>query len=148
MITREESHVDGTESQTRAARPPGKLQIPTPTTPASTRRMVVIGLLDIPPEMQIGVAEFAETSQQAAKTLKALSLTSRSFRRIAQSVLFKTFTMNIRKELRGSIDDLLANPQICASIRYLELWGCHPFSRITSRVMCDNHAHWQPPDLG
>ena len=85
--------------------------------------MVAIGLLDIPPEIQLEIAEFAETSQGSTQTLKALSLTSRSLRRIAQSVLFKTYNIYLRKELRVSIDGLLANPQICAAIRNLRLWG-------------------------
>ena len=89
------------------------------TTQPTTRTMVAIGLLDIPPEMQLQIAEFAETGQ----TLKALSVTSRSLRSIAQSLLFERFRIDLGKELRGSIDDLLANPQICAAIRVLELRG-------------------------
>ena len=81
--------------------------------------MPAISLLDIPPEMQLQIAEFAETGQ----TLKALSVTSRSLRSIAQSLLFERFRIDLGKELRGSIDDLLANPQICAAIRVLELRG-------------------------
>ena len=70
--------------------------------------MVAIGLLDIPPEIQLQIAEFAETPQ----TLKALSVTSRSLRSIAQSILFKKLRIDIGTELglRGSVDDLLANP--------------------------------------
>ena len=83
--------------------------------------MVVVGLLDIPPEIQLEIAEFVET-------LKALSLTSRSLRRIAQSVLFKTLRIEPLKELRGSIDDLLANPRICAAIRNLKLSGYYPLN--------------------
>lgn len=81
--------------------------------------MVAMSLLDIPPEIQLQIAEFAETSQ----TLKALSVTSRSLRSIAQSVLFEKFRIDLGKDLRGSIDDLLANPRICAAIRFLELRG-------------------------
>ena len=79
--------------------------------------MVAIGLLDIPPEIQLQVAEFVETT----KTLKALSVISRSLRSIAQSLLFKRFRIDLFTELRGSIDDLLANQQICAAIRVLEV---------------------------
>jgi hypothetical protein len=81
--------------------------------------MVVIGLCDIPPEIQLQIAEFAETRQ----TLKALSLTSRSLRSIAQSILFKELRIDVGRGLRGSIDDLLANPRICAAIHFLELRG-------------------------
>jgi hypothetical protein len=77
-----------------------------------------VGLLDIPPEIQLQIAEFVESTQ----ALKALSVTSRSLRGIAQSVLFKSFQIDLR-QLRGSIDDLLANPQICAAIRFLDLQG-------------------------
>jgi hypothetical protein len=81
--------------------------------------MVAIGILDIPPEIQLQIAQFVETKQ----ALKALSVISRSLRRIAQSVLFEKLRIDLGKELRGSIDDLLANPQICASIRWLGLRG-------------------------
>jgi len=81
--------------------------------------MVAIGLLDMPPEIQLRIAEFVETSQ----ALKALSVTSRSLRSIAQSMLFESLQMDLEKGLRGSIDDLLANPRICAAIRFLELRG-------------------------
>jgi hypothetical protein len=91
--------------------------------------MVAIGLLDIPPEIQLQIAEFAETRQ----TLKALSVTARSLRSIAQSVLFEKLRINLGRELRGSIDDLLANPRICAAIRFLELRGLWPFSANPSR---------------
>ena len=91
--------------------------------------MVAIGLLEIPPEIQLQVAEFAETSQ----TLKALSVTSRSLRSIAQSVLFETLRIDLGKELRGSIDDLLANPRICAAIRFLKLRGRPQFSPRSTR---------------
>ena len=94
--------------------------------------MVVIGLLDMPPEIQLEIAEFAETSCEAAQTLKALSLTSRSLRHIAQSVLFKTLSINLRKELRGSIDDLVANPQLCATIRMLDIWGVYTMGSYAS----------------
>jgi hypothetical protein len=86
--------------------------------------MAAIGLLDIPPEIQLQIAEFAETRQ----TLKALSITSRSLRSIAQSLLFEELRIDLGKVLRGSIDDLLANPQICAAIRFLELRGQYPFN--------------------
>ena len=125
MITREESHGrDGIPNTPGSAAGETTTIIPTPTTPASTYRMVVVGLLDIPPEIQLEIAEFVE----AGKTLKALSLTSRSLRRIAQSVLFKTLTIEPRKELRGLIDDLLANPRICAAIRNLKLSGYYPWN--------------------
>jgi len=81
--------------------------------------MVVIGLLDIPPEIQLQIAEFVETGE----SLKALSVTSRSLRSIAQSKLFEKLRIHIGKELRGSIGDLLANPRICAAIRCLALHG-------------------------
>ena len=81
--------------------------------------MVVIGLLGLPPELHLQIAEFAGTSQ----SLKALSLTSRSLRGIAQTVLFRKLQIILRRPLRGSIDDLLANPRICAAIRFLELCG-------------------------
>ena len=81
--------------------------------------MAAIGLLDIPPEIQLQIAEFTETPQ----TLKALSVTSRSLRSIAQSVLFESLQIDLGTELRGSVDDLLANPRICAAIRFLVLRG-------------------------
>ena len=87
----------------------------------STRNMVVIGLLDIPPELHLQIAKFAETGQ----SLKALSVTSRSLRGIAQSVLFRKLQIHLGRKLMGSIDDLLANPRICAAIRFLELHGRH-----------------------
>jgi len=85
--------------------------------------MVAIGLLDIPPELQLQIAEFVETRQ----TLKALSVTCRSLRSIAQSILFKTLRIDLGMKLglRGSVDDLLANPRICAAIRFLDLRGPH-----------------------
>jgi hypothetical protein len=86
--------------------------------------MVAIGLLDIPPEIQLRIAEFVETSQM----LKALSVTSRSLRSIAQSILFEKLRIGLGRELSGSIDDLLANPRICAAIRFLTLRGVWPFS--------------------
>jgi len=79
--------------------------------------MGAISLLDIPVEMQLQIAEFVETRQ----TLKALSVTSRSLRSIAQSILFKNLRIGLGKELKGSVDDLLANPRICAAIRFLSL---------------------------
>jgi len=81
--------------------------------------MGAIGLLDIPPEIQLQIAEFVKTRQ----TLKALSVTSRSLRSISQSILFKNLQIDLAKELRGSVDDLLANPRICAAIRFLSLRG-------------------------
>jgi len=81
--------------------------------------MVALGLLDIPPKIHLQITEFVETR----KSLKALSVTSRSLRSIAQSKLFEKLEIDIGKELRGSIDDLLANPRICAAIRFLELRG-------------------------
>jgi len=81
--------------------------------------MAAIGLLDIPPEVQLQIAGFVETRQ----TLKALSVTSRSLRSIAQSILFTNLQIDLGKELRCSVDDLLANPQICAAIRFLWLRG-------------------------
>ena len=81
--------------------------------------MVNTGLLDIPPEIQLQIAEFVETR----KSLKALSVTSRSLRSIAQSKLFETLQIHIGRELKGSIGDLLANPRICAAIRCLALDG-------------------------
>ena len=93
--------------------------------------MVAIGLLDIPPEIQLQVAEFVATGQ----ALKALSVTSRSLRCVAQTVLFKTFRVNLDNELTGSTDDLLANPRICAAIRQLCLRGSH----FTSTTSPHNH---------
>ena len=81
--------------------------------------MEAIGLLDMPPEIHLQIAEFVETR----KTLKALSVTSRSLRRIAQSMLFESLEIVIGWPLRASFDDLLANSQICASIRFLWLRG-------------------------
>jgi len=83
----------------------------------SIPRMAAIGLLDIPPEIQLQIAESVETRQ----ALKALSVTSRSLRSIAQSILFKKLEIDLCKELRGLADDLLANPRICAAIRFLKL---------------------------
>jgi hypothetical protein len=91
--------------------------------PVTIHTMAAIGLLDIPPEIHLQIAEFAETRQ----TLKALSITSRSLRSIAQSLLFEELRIDLGKVLRGSIDDLLGNPQICAAIRFLELRGQYPF---------------------
>jgi len=92
--------------------------------------MAAIGLLDIPPEIQLQIIEFAA---ETPKTLKALSLTSRSLRSIAQSVLFETLRIDLGKELRGSVNELLTNPQICAAIRFLELRG-----RVQNRRPCSN----------
>ena len=81
--------------------------------------MVVISLLDIPPEIQLQIVESVETNQE----LKALSVTSRSLRSIAQSLLFERFEIDLGKESKGSINDLLANPRIYTAIRFLELRG-------------------------
>ena len=83
--------------------------------------MAAIGLLDIPPEIQLQIAEFVETRQ----TLKALSVISRSLRSITQSILFEKLRIDLGTNLgrRGSVDNLLANPRICAAIRFLELRG-------------------------
>jgi len=81
--------------------------------------MVAISLLDIPPEIQLQIVESVETRQ----VLKALSFTSRSLRSIAQSLLFERFKIDLGMELKGSINDLLANPRICTAIRFLELRG-------------------------
>jgi len=87
--------------------------------------MAAIGLLDIPPELQLQIAEFVETRQ----ALKALSVTSRSLRSIAQSMLFKKLAIYLGKDPRGLVDDLLANPRICAAIRFLEVNGwCSPYN--------------------
>jgi len=94
-------------------------------------KMVAIGLLDIPPEIQLQIAEFVETRQ----TLKALSVTSRSLRGIAQSILFEKLQIDLGTDrgLRGSVDNLLANPRICAAIRFLELRGQSLFSSTCHR---------------
>ena len=97
--------------------------------PVTIHKMAAIGLLDIPPEIQLQIAEFTETSQ----TLKALSVTSRSLRSIAQSVLFETLRIDLGDELRGSVDDLLANPRICAAIRFLVLRGLFLYSSAPPR---------------
>jgi hypothetical protein len=91
--------------------------------------MAAIGLLDIPSEIQLQIVEFAETSQ----TLKALSVTSRSFRSIAQSMLFENLQIDVGSELRGSIDDLVANSRICAAIRTLQLRGRYLFGETPPR---------------
>jgi len=82
-------------------------------------KMAAIGLSDIPQEIQLQIAEFVETRQ----ALKALSITSRSLRSIAQSILFENLEIDLGPELRGSVNDLLANPRICAAIRFLDLRG-------------------------
>lgn len=92
----------------------------------STRRPVAIGLLNTPPELQLEIAEFVAANSVSNDALKVLSMTSRSLRSIAQSVLFKKFRINLERELTSSIDDLLANPRICASVRSLELWASSP----------------------
>jgi len=81
--------------------------------------MTAISLLDIPPEIHLQIAKFVETRQ----TLKALSVTSRSLRSVAQSILFENLQIVLGTELRGSVDALLANPRICAAIRFLVLHG-------------------------
>ena len=91
--------------------------------------MVAIGLLDIPPEIQLQIAEFVEP----LRSLKALSFTSRSLRTIAQSMLFERLRIALGTKLRGSVDDLLANPRICAAIRFLELRGPWLFDSSTPR---------------
>jgi len=75
--------------------------------------------------------EFVETRQ----TLKALSVISRSLRSITQSILFEKLQIDLGTELgpRGSVDDLLANPRICAAIRFLELRGQSLFSSTCPR---------------
>ena len=93
--------------------------------------MVAIGLLDIPLEIQLQIAGFVETGQR----LKVLSVTCRSLRSIAQSLLFKTFRIDLGMPLRGSTDDLLANPQICAAIRDLEV------GRLSSLIPHNNSEH-------
>jgi len=87
----------------------------------SIHEMAAIGLVDIPPEIQLQIAEFAETQD-----LNALSLTSRSLRSIAQSMLFENFQIDLKTGLRGLVDNLLANPRICAAIRFLVIHGWHP----------------------
>jgi hypothetical protein len=79
--------------------------------------MVVVGLLDMPPEIQLQIAE----SLEGRSALKALSVTSRSLRGIAQSVLFESVLIDLEKGPWDSIGDLLANPRICAAIRSLVL---------------------------
>ena len=93
--------------------------------------MAAIGVLDIPPEIQLQIAKFTETPQ----TLKALSLTSHSLRSIAQSILFENLQIDLGTDLglRGSVDDLLANPRICAAIHFLELRGRFLFSSMRPR---------------
>ena len=83
--------------------------------------MAAIALLIIPPEIQLQIAEFAETQD-----LNALSLSSRSLRSIAQSMLFETLQIDLKTGLRGLVDNLLANPRICAAIRFLVMNGWHP----------------------
>jgi hypothetical protein len=87
--------------------------------------MVVIGLLDIPPEVQLQIAEFLE----GCSALNALSVTSRSLRGIAQSVLFESVRIDLEKGPWDSIGDLLANPRICAAIRSLTLHAWCPAKR-------------------
>lgn len=86
---------------------------------ASTLGIVVIGLFDLPLEIKLQITEFVEASQ----ALKALSVTSRSPCRILQSMLFTSHLIDLGKELKGSLDDLFANPWICAAICFLELRG-------------------------
>jgi hypothetical protein len=91
--------------------------------------MVATGLLDIPPEIQLQVAELAKTRQN----LKALSLTCSSLRSIAQSLLFARLRLNTGEGIRGPVIDLLANPQICSSIRVLRLTSRYPSTPILPR---------------
>jgi hypothetical protein len=84
--------------------------------------MVVIGLLDMPPEIKLQIAEFLEERP----ALKALSVTSRSLCGIAQSVLFRTFLIDLENGPWDSIGDFLANPRICVAIRSLVLHGRCP----------------------
>ena len=86
--------------------------------PSSTRRMAATSLADMPPEIQLQIAEFTPSNQ----AMKALSITCRRLRIIAQYVLFRTLSIDLEKGKRGSIDDLLANPRICASVRVLRLY--------------------------
>jgi len=81
--------------------------------------MVLIGLLDLPPEIRLHIAECVK----GKRALKALSVSSRSLHSIAQSLLFKYFIINLEKKQQGSLSDMLANPQICAAIRSLVLFG-------------------------
>jgi hypothetical protein len=80
--------------------------------------MVVIGLLDMPPEIKLQIAELLGRRSD----LKALSATSRSLCGIAQSVLFRTFLIHLEKGPWDSISHLLATPRICAAIRRLHLF--------------------------
>ena len=79
--------------------------------------MAATSLLDMPPEIQLQIAEVAQSNQ----AMKALSITCRRLRNIAQSVLFQMLSIQLGKRQRGSIDDLLANPRICASVRVLRI---------------------------
>jgi hypothetical protein len=79
--------------------------------------MVAIGLTGLPLEIQLEIAQLAKKRQ----ALKALSLTCRSLRNTVLSVLFEKVRLYTEWWFRGSINDLLANPQICASIRFLWL---------------------------
>jgi len=92
--------------------------------PTSTREMVVIGLLDLPPEIQLHIAE----SVKGKRALRALSVTSRSLCSIAQSLLFKDFKIALERRQQGSLEDMLANPQICVAIRSLVLSSYGPLS--------------------
>ena len=82
--------------------------------------MVAIGLLDIPPEIQLRIAEFAQSNT----AMTALSITCRSLRSIAQSVLFETLHIDLGDPIWGSTDALLANPRICTAVRFFQL--SHP----------------------
>jgi hypothetical protein len=65
-------------------------------------RVVVIGLLDMPPEINLQIAELLRRSS----ALKALSVTSRSLCGIAQSVLFRIFLIDLEEGPWDSIGDL------------------------------------------
>ena len=78
---------------------------------------VAISLPDMPPEIQLQIAEFAQSKQ----AMNALSITCRRLCRIAQSVLFKTLFIHLSMESRGLFSGLLANPRLCASVRLLRL---------------------------
>ena len=81
--------------------------------------MVAISLPDIPPDIQLQIAEFAQSSPDDKSVFDYLSLSpSRS---TAQYNLcsFEMFYINLGEELKGSIDDLfrrLTNTQHAAGI--------------------------------
>ncbi len=84
--------------------------------------MVVISLPDMPPEIQLQIAEFAQSKQ----AMNALSITCRRLCRIAQSVLFKSLFINLSTASRGLFGGLLANPRLCASVHLLRLFSNRP----------------------